>query len=285
MNNSIYNKLIFTIITILIIYLSSVIIRKIIDKKVSDVKIKHLTRRWIRYARVIFIIIILMIIWVEDTGSITSFIGFLSAGIALALHQAIMNIVGWMVIIIKKPYEIGDRIECEKIKGDVIDVRMFYTVLMEVGNWVGAEQSTGRIVSIPNGKIFTKPFFNYTSGFNALWDEINILITYDSDKDRAKEIILKIANESMDKKIFGAIKRQKKEMSKKYAIKSGKLTPIIYFSIKESGVQIELRYLSYVRKRRNLNNIISEKIYDAFLNEPNIEFAYPSQKIFYSEDK
>ncbi|BEP29560.1 mechanosensitive ion channel family protein [Helicovermis profundi] len=280
MNKIFYDKLIVTTLAILIVYVLSTLIMKILVKKEEGVKTKHLTRKWIGYTRTVIIVFIIMLVWLQDVFSVTTILGFTSAGLALSLNQVILNIAGWMLFMIKRPIEIGDRIEYKDIKGDVIDIRMFYIVVLEVGNWVKLDQSTGRLATIPTGKIFTDPFFNFTSGFNAVWDEIDVLITFDSDKDRAKEIIIDIANKSMDKTIFTKIRDEQKEMSKKFAVKSGKLTPITYFSIKESGIQIELRYLSFVRKRRDTNNFINEKIYEAFMKEENINFAYPSQKIY-----
>lgn len=280
MNQIFYKKLLITVLATLIVYILSALITKVLLKKEEAIRTKHLTRKWIGYIRTIIIVLIVLNVWLQNNFSLTTILGFTSAGLAIALNQVILDIVGWMLLMIKRPIEIGDRIEYKDIKGDVIDIRVFYIVVLEVGNWVKLDQSTGRLVTIPTGKIFTDPFFNFTSGFNAIWDEINILITFESDKDRAKEIIMEIANESMDETILKKIKEQQKEMSKKFAVKPGKLTPITYFSIKESGIQIELRYLSFVRKRRDSNNFINEKIYEAFMKEENIEFAYPSQKIY-----
>ena len=278
-----YDRLVITMIAIVIIYFISFFLKKIIVKKYEDVKTKHIKKKWINYFRTFFLVIIILIVWFQDKLSITTIVGFTSAGLALSLSQVIQNIAGWMLLMIKKPIEIGDRIEYKDIKGDVIDIRLFYIIVLEVGNWVNCEQSTGRVVTIPTGKVFIEPFFNYTKGFSAVWDEINVLITFDSNKEKAKKIILDIAKSSIEKEFLEKIELEQREMSKKFAIKSGKLTPITYLSIKESGVRIELRYLADVRKRRITNNYINEKIYDAFMKEDDIDFAYPSQKIYFEK--
>jgi len=256
------------------------IIERLINKRIKNANLRHLSRKWIQYGRIIIIILILLFTWLKDPTSITTVIGFTSAGLALALHPVFMNIAGWLLIIIKKPINIGDRIEYKSIKGDVIDIQMFYTLILEVGNWVDGDQSTGRVVSIPNGKIFTENYFSTTKGFNGIWNEIKILITFNSNKDKAKKIIMDIANDLVNDEVLDTIRKEQVKMSKKYAIKPGKVTPITYFTIQPSGIQIELRYITLARNRRGIKTKLSESIYEAIHIAEDIEFAYPSQKIY-----
>ena len=221
--------------------------------------------------------------WSENDLSITTILGYISAGLALALHQVLLNIAGWLLIIFRKPYNIGDRIERNNIVGDVIDIRMFYTVVMEVGNWVEKNQSTGRIINIPNGKIFTEFTFNYTIEFDAIWDEMNILLTFNSNYQKAENIIKEILEETSDKKFLNEIEDNQQKMSKKYALKQGKLTPITYVDIKESGISFQLRYLVPVRLQRKKHDLINRKILKRFNKEKDIEFAYPSRSIYYNK--
>jgi small-conductance mechanosensitive channel len=267
-------------IIIVLVIIVSLILEKIINKKIKNANLRHLSRKWIQYGRIIVIILILLLTWLKDPTSITTVIGFTSAGLALALHPVFLNIAGWLLIIIKKPINIGDRIEYKSIKGDVIDIQMFYTLILEVGNWVDGDQSTGRVVSIPNGKIFTENYFSMTTGFNGIWNEIKILITFDSNKEKAKKIIMDIANDMVNEEVLKTIEREQLKMSKKYAVKSGKLTPITYFTIQPCGIQIELRYLTLARNRRGMKTKLSERIYEAIHATEDIDFAYPSQKIY-----
>ena len=278
--NYLGNKYIASGIIIVVIFIVSLILEKIVNKKIKNANLRHLSRKWIQYGRIFIIILILLFTWLKDPTSITTVIGFTSAGLALALHPVFMNIAGWFLIIIKKPISIGDRIEYKSIKGDVIDIQMFYTLILEVGNWVDGDQSTGRVVSIPNGKIFTENYFSTTIGFNGIWNEIKILITFDSNKDKAKKIIMDIANELVEEDVLKTIRREQVKMSQKYAIKPGKVTPITYFTIQPSGVQIELRYITLARNRRGIKTRLSESIYEAIHEADDIEFAYPSQKLY-----
>jgi small-conductance mechanosensitive channel len=278
--NYINNKYFASGVIIVSVFILSLIIERLINKKIKNANLRHLSRKWIQYGRIIIIILILLFTWLKDPTSITTVIGFTSAGLALALHPVFMNIAGWLLIIIKKPINIGDRIEYNSIKGDVIDIQMFYTLILEVGNWVDGDQSTGRVVTIPNGKIFSENYFSTTIGFNGIWNEIKILITFDSNKDKAKKIILDIANDLVNQEVLATIQNEQVKMSKKYAIKPGKVTPITYFTIQPSGIQIELRYITLARNRRGIKTKLSESIYEAIHVAEDIDFAYPSQKIY-----
>ena len=275
------NKYIVSGIIIVIIFIISLILERLVNKKIKNANVRHLSRKWIQYGRIVIIILILLLTWLKDFSSITTILGFTSAGLALALHPVLINIAGWLLIIVKKPINIGDRIEYQSIKGDVIDIQMFYTLILEVGNWVDGDQSTGRVVSIPNGKIFTENYFSTTIGFNGIWNEVKILITFDSNKEKAKKIIMAIANELIDEDVLSTIRKEQIKMSKKYAIKPGKVTPITYFTIQPSGVQIELRYITLARNRRGIKTKLNEMIYEAIHEAEDINFAYPSQKIYF----
>lgn len=274
------NKYIVSGIIIVVVFILSLILERLVNKRIKNANVRHLSRKWIQYGRILIIILILLFTWLKDPSSITTVLGFASAGIALALHPVFVNIAGWLLIIVKKPINIGDRIEYKSIKGDVIDIQMFYTLILEVGNWVDGDQSTGRVVSIPNGKIFTENYFSTTIGFNGIWNEIKILITFDSNKEKAKKIIMDIANNLVNEEVLKTIEKEQMKMSQKYAIKPGKITPITYFTIQPSGVQIELRYITLARNRRGIKTQLSESIYEAIHSSDDIDFAYPSQKIY-----
>jgi small-conductance mechanosensitive channel len=169
-------------------------------------------------------------------------------------------------------------VEIGSVKGDVIDVRMFQTALLEVGNWVGAEQSTGRVVHIPNSSVFKEKVFNYTKGFEFIWNEIKITVTFESNWQKAKAIVLSQANPEIDKlktKVQASIER----MAQQYMIHYEKFTPIVYINVVGHGVELTLRYLTEVQKRRITQDRISRAILEDFARESDIHFAYPTYRI------
>jgi len=272
-------KISFSLLSILVAYLISAIIVRIINKNVKVLKRKYTARKSVVYITTFACIIALLFIWFERTASLVTILGAIAAGLTLALHQAILSMAGWILILIRRPYEIGDRVSMGEVSGDVIDIRLFYTSLMEIGNWVDADQSTGRIVNCPNGKVFTEPIFNYTRGFEFIWNEIKIIVTFESDWEKANDIILEVATKT-DWGVGDNVKAKIKKMSKKYMIHYEKFTPIVWVNIVDFGVELTLRYLIDARKRRASQDEICQMILSRFNKEPDIDFAYPTYRIF-----
>lgn len=268
-------RTIIMIIVITIILMFKFFIRLIIEKKIDDQKKVYKLKKFVSYFTYIIIIFIAGTIWSQDFSQL---IAFLSAGLAITLKEPIENIFGWLFIVIRKPFDVGDRIQLGDNAGDVIDIRMFEFTIMEIGNWVELDQSTGRMIHIPNGKIFRESLANYNRGFKYIWNEIEVIVTFESDYKKAKEIILNIANRYCEK-VRGEARENLKEVSKKYMIYYNKITPIVYTEVRDSGVALLVRYLCKPQKRRVSTSLIWEEILDRFNEEENIDFAYNTQRV------
>ncbi len=272
-------KIFTTILLIIVWFLLDRFLRKVVLDKIDDYTLRYQWQKIVKYITVILVIIILVRVWFGAFDSIWTYFGLLSAGIAIALQDPLVNFAGWIFILIRKPFKVGDRIEINDIIGDVIDVRIFQFSVIEIGNWVDADQSTGRIIHIPNGTVFKTAQANFTTGFEYIWHEIPVLVTFESDWKKAKEIIY----DSMNKHVVhlsSEAEKQIKETAKKFLIFYTKLTPIIYTSVKDSGVLLTMRFLCHVRKRRSTEEAIWEEILDQFSKYDNIDFAYPTQRFY-----
>lgn len=275
----IQSKLFESLFVIFIIILIQRIIKKILIAKVLDIKIRYQWQKISLYFSVFLIIIFLLNTWLHVFGSIATFLGLLSAGIAIALKDPLVNMVGWFFILIRQPFKVGDRIQIGKNSGDVIDIRLFQFSINEIGNWVDADQSTGRIIHIPNGIVFTEPQANYTSGFEYIWNEIPILLTFESNWKKAKIILAEIVNHH-GIMLSNQAEKQIKEAAKKFLIFYTKLTPIVYTSVKDSGVLLTLRYMCNPRERRSIEEKIWEDVLEKFAQYDDIDFAYPTQRFY-----
>ncbi|PKP57527.1 mechanosensitive ion channel protein MscS, partial [Candidatus Atribacteria bacterium HGW-Atribacteria-1] len=155
----------------------------------------------------------------------------------------------------------------------------FQFTLLEIGNWVNADQSTGRIIHIPNGMVLSEVLANYSKGFQYIWNEVPVLITFESNWEKAKRILLKIANTHAEH-LSKAAEKRVKEASKKFMILYSKLTPIVYTSVKDSGVLLTIRYLCEPQHRRDSEQAIWEDILKEFVQNKDIGFAYPTQRFY-----
>lgn len=273
-------KLFYTLITfliLLIIRLSSV---RLLLRRIQEPKERYYWNRAIQYTYTATFIIAIIIIWIAEFQSIGTFIGLVSAALTIALKDLIVNAAGWLFILIRKPFEMGDRVQIEDKIGDVIDIRIFQFTINEIGNWVDADQSTGRIIHIPNGKIFTTPQANFTQGFSHIWNEIGVLITFESNWEKAKSIFGGIVEEHAAH-LTESAQKVLIEASKKYMILYNKLTPIVYTSVKDSGVMLTMRYLITPRRRRGSEEAIWEDVLRAIAANDDIDLAYPTQRIYY----
>ena len=272
-------KIIKSIIFILILSLFRLVMNIVVLKRIKDVKSHYQWRKISNSTFAVLGLIIVGRVWFEGIQSIVTYLGLLSAGIAIALKDLLANFAGWIYIISRKPFEVGDRIQLGEHAGDVIDQSVFEISLLEIGNWVDADQSTGRIVSVPNGKIFTNDLSNYDKGFKYVWNEIRVVLTFESNWQKAKKILLKIAN-SKGEHITTTVERQIKRAARKFMIHYKNLTPIVYTDVKEHGVQLTIRHLCETRKRRGYTEAIWEDVLTEFAKHKDIDLAYPTTRFF-----
>lgn len=257
-----------TILTILV-FVTFGIIKSIIKKIYSNLPVadkkKYFRNRKIRIILTIISFILVFFIWGEKISGLITIISFVSAGLTIAIREIIFNFFAGIYINWNKPFEIEDRIEIDDVKGDVISMHPLGFEILEIGNRVYGEQSTGRIIHVPNSYIFTKTLKNYTKVFKYIWDEIKIDVTLDSDIKKTKEVIYEILfdNETLreiPKKMEDAVD----EAILEYRIYYNNLDPIIYMKIEKDHIELYLRYLVHPKKARDVEEEINEKILDEY---------------------
>jgi small-conductance mechanosensitive channel len=275
----IQSMVLISIVTVFIVLALRQTILRIVFKKYVDVRVRYRWRKTSAYIAFLFTILILGRIWFEGFQSIATYLGLLSAGVAIALKDLLVNLAGWIFIVWRKPFEVGDRIQIGDQAGDVIDIRIFQFTLMEVGNWVDADQSTGRVIHIPNGKVFTEPQANYHKGFQYIWDEIPVLVTFESNWEKVKSILQEIGTRHAEHLSPHAEERIR-EASRKFMIFYTKLSPTVYTTVKDCGVLLTIRYICEPRRRRDSKQAIWEDILKEFSKHEDIDFAYPTQRFY-----
>lgn len=157
------------------------------------------------------------LLWARQLQNKSTFFGLLGAGLAIALREPLLSLAGRVAIFAGHMYRVGDRIEINKMSGDVIDVGFFYTRMMEIGNWISADQPSGRIVQLANASIFGTPVFNYTQGLPFIWDEIKFPVPYGSDWERERHLLLKAGTEQ-SREMMEIAEKNLKELKRSYLI-------------------------------------------------------------------
>ena len=275
LSNTLLPKVFGSIFLILLLAIVKNLINRIIKKQVKSNRAIY---KWQRVnANIIYglAIVFLAIVWLTGIKSFTTFLGLLTAGLAFALKDIVADSAGYLFILIKQPFTVGDRIEINNIKGDVLQFDWFQITLLEVGNWVDAEQSTGRIVFVPMSKVLSEDIYNYSTGFDWIWNELKILVTLESDWKKAKSIITKAIKKEVETH-NGDLEKGIKKAMQRHLIEYKNTDPIIYTKVVDSGVELHVRYLVKPKQRRLSEHNFWEKILDKFEKEEDIELAYPT---------
>lgn len=272
-------KIVASLLIILILVLIKGFTLRLVSRKFDEVRLQYRWRKTANYVVYWSGFVLVAAIWFQAFQSIGTFLGLLSAGLTIALKDLVTGVAGWAFILWRRPFEVGDRIEIGTLRGDVIDLRVFQFSLLEIGNWVDADQSTGRIIHIPNGRVLSEAVANYSKGFQFIWHEIPVLVTFESEWRKAKDILQGLADKHCEQ-LSQEAEKQVKQAARKYMIFYNTLTPTVYTSTKESGVLLTVRYLCRPQRRRGTEQLMWEDILDAFKAEPNIDLAYPTTRFY-----
>ena len=265
--------LLWTIVTICIasalFYLFFTLLRKILLKVAKTKKqLSHVTL-FLNIIKYFFIFIILLILISSYFGTWLEFgltAGLITAAIGWALQKPITGMAAWVMLAVKRPFGIGDRVIISNIKGDIIDITLSHIYLHEVGGTIGGEEQSGRFILIPNSILFEKEIINYSKRHDYILDEIITTITYESNLSTAEELI-----QDATKKIL-------KPYQEKFPKKISK-DPRIRLQFKKSGIDIIVRYITIARMRETIATDVTREIFAQIKKTNNVHIAYPHTEV------
>lgn len=216
--------------------------------------------------------IALIILWGRLFTQKGAFFGLIAAGVAVAMKEPLLAIAGRLAILTGKVYQIADRIEIQKLKGDVVDIGFFYTRMMEIGAWIEADQHTGRVTQFSNALLFSQPVLNYTRHFAYIWDELPLPITYKSNVAAATEILMAAGARYSGQFLSGA-ERELSEMQSYFLVPAVEIKPAVYLRVTSNWVELTLRYLVAPRERRAARTYIYREVFAAVERREDIVIA------------
>ena len=238
-------------------------------------------RKAATYISVFVLILLLALTWINAFSSLSTYLGLLSAGLAVALKDPLTNLAGWLFILVRKPFETGDRIQIGDYAGDVVDIDIFQFSLMESGTaGTSKDMRTGRLVRISNGTVFTQPQVNFTKGwFEFTNNIIEVTITFESNWKKAKAILEEIALAEVGDASAKARDTMNRS-TEKYMILDMSLDPFVLTEVGTNGVVLTTVYLCHPRLRRLSANRVWAQVLERFSAEHDIAFAYSTQRSF-----
>ena len=273
------SNIITSIVVLIAISVARIITIRVINRQVENPRNRYAWRKWTGYVCYGLYSLTLLVLWLPNMDGFSTFLGLFAAGVAVVLRDPLVNLVGWLFILWRQPFRMGDRVQMGDHAGDVIDIAIFQFTLMEIGNWVETDQSTGRILHIPNGRVFQEIIANYSQGFKYIWHEIPVLITFESDWEAAKKILFTQVNNHAEH-LSGTAQEHLRKAGQKYMIFYSKLTPTVYTTVRESGILLTMRYLCEPRRRRGSEQVLWENVLREFAKSPEISLAYPTQRFY-----
>ncbi|MEZ4519066.1 MAG: mechanosensitive ion channel family protein [Chloroflexota bacterium] len=278
--NDLYRKLILTvIITVGVLILRGIVQRYILSRYHGDPHQVYMLGKIVDYTITAVGLILLFGLWIQQSADLTVAVGLVAAGLAFALQEVIGSIAGWLSIIFGRPFTLGDRIETGGIHGDVVDISVLRTTLMETGSWLGGMQSTGRIVTLSNAFIFKEPLFNYSRDLTVVWDEVRVSVPYGEDWERAKELMVSIITSNPEyKSLLPTARVQQAEIQRRLAVTMSPLEPRAYTKMADSWIELGVVYPVAYNRRRSFRSVVTEGILRTFAAE-GIPIAFPTMTI------
>ncbi len=266
-------RLILAVVGIIIILTVKNLIKSRLNKYIKDNDNSYKGKKAVSVTGYFLIILLISIIYRESLGTLTVFFGIAGAGIAFALQEVIVSIAGWIAILFTDIYKSGDRVLLGGIKGDVIDVGVLRTTIMEIGGWVEGDLYNGRIVRIANSFVFKEPVYNYSADFPFLWDEIKVPVRYGSNYNLAREILYDAAQEVVGD-YSNEAELQWDIMVRKFLIEDASTHPMVNIMANDNWVEFTLRYVVDYKKRVGVKDQLFTKILEKIENSSNqVEMA------------
>lgn len=266
-------QLILVVVSVITIIILKNLIRSRLSRHIKDHSSSYRSKKAINAVGYFLIILAVTIIYRERLGSLTVFLGIAGAGIAFALQEVIVSTAGWMAILFTDIYKTGDRVSMGGVKGDVIDVGVLRTTIMEIGGWVNGDLYNGRIVRVANSFVFKEPVYNYSADFPFLWDEIKIPIQYGSNYTLTRKILYEVAQEVVGNYTIEADK-QWEVMVRKFKIENATTHPMVNIITNDNWVEFTLRYVVDYKNRVGVKDELFTKILEKIESSSNnIELA------------
>jgi small-conductance mechanosensitive channel len=245
----------------------------------------HLARV-IRYTTLVVAVVALLLVWRAFHGHGTLVIGFVIAGLTFALQEVVGAAAGWFNIVTGRIYRVGDRVEVAGVHGDVIDVTLLRTKLLEFGtateaaddvaaSWVHGRQYTGRIIVLSNKTTFTEPVFNYSAALDFIWEELTVPIPYGADWRLAERILLEEAERiSSGTEAQDAIRR----LEERYPVPKTEVEPRVFVQMSDNWMQLAARFVIPVRQARTVKSDLTRRVRERFDAE-GLEIASTSMDV------
>ncbi len=258
---------------LIMVFVISEIWRRATFRYVQDVRRRYqflLLRRIVVW---FLVAIIIAVAFASELGSLATFAGLLTAGVAVALQNVILSVAGYFFLIGKYGVRVGDRVQVAGVTGDVIDIGLVRLHLMEVGGSGSSARPTGRVVVFSNAVVFqaNAGLFKQIPGTKFVWREITLTLPSDSDYHQVEDRILGVVN-----KVYAEyrddMERQRRTMERSLSpLSVHPMGPESRLRLTQSGLEVVIRYPVELDKSAEIDDRIARELLDATKHDPKLK--------------
>ncbi len=252
-------KCVAAVVGILLLHAAFRVLEQTLPQRFGRADARYKVRKFIAYSGFLSILLFLAILFEDRLGRLSLFLGIAGAGVAVALQDVLASIAGAFSIGFSKLYVVGDRVQIGDTRGDVIDIGLLRTTLLETGNWVSKDSYNGRLVRIPNSTVLKTSVFNYSQGFKFVWDEIKVVLTIDSDCQLAREMLLRVATEAVGEYMAEA-RISWEIISDNYQSVNPPLEPTVTLDVNAGSLEFGVSYVVDYDKRTAMQDKLFTRI-------------------------
>jgi small-conductance mechanosensitive channel len=276
---SFLGKCVAAVIGIICIHAMFRVLEQTLPRRFGRADARYKVRKFVVFSGYLSILLFLAILFEDRLGRLSFAFGVAGAGVAVALQDMLASIAGAFSIGFSKLYAVGDRVQIGDTRGDVIDIGLLRTTLLETGNWVSRDLYNGRIVRIPNSTVLKGSVFNYSQGFHFIWDEIKVLFTTTSDCQLARKMLLRVAKEAIGEYLVEA-QTSWKAMSDNYKSANPPLEPTVALVVNAGSLEFTVSYVVDYTKRIAMQDQLFTKIVEESANSKGrLQWALPANII------
>lgn len=261
--NPTVGKIVLVVIGLVAVGLLVRFLQKLLGRRIEGAETRYRARKFVSFVGYLAAVFFLAVVFSDKLGGLTVALGVAGAGITFALQEVIASTAGWLAVSVANFYNTGDRVQLGGIKGDVIDIGILRTTLMEVGQWVDGDLYNGRVVRVANSFIFKEPVFNYSGEFPFLWDEIKFRIRYGGDLVLARQLLNDTAGEVVGEQAL-QVQAAWDRLVRSYMIENAQIEPMVTLVAGESWVEFTLRYVVSYNERRTVKDLLFTRILEEF---------------------
>ena len=267
------------LIGLVVILITTRLTNKGLSRYVKNNSLRYSARKFIGFLGFVIFCFFAMITFNYKLSSLTLALGVAGAGIAFALQEIIVSMAGFLAVLFGNFYKVGDRVQLGGIKGDVVDIGVLRTTLMELGDWVNGDLYNGKMVRVANSFIFKEPVYNYSGDFPFLWDEIRVPVRHGADIEFAKTMFLEVMNKELGS-FTSDSKVAWENLTKELYVENAQIEPMVSLTFDENWITFTLRYVVDFKRRR----ITKDKLFSTILikieeNQGKVKIATAAMEI------